>query len=145
MNNEFIENQLVKIREASMDSLINKHIERMWGGLEMASIQHFMDKGKVSGSFYLALKEMMRTAYGWNKFDVENDYQITGKEPVSASQPQPERIPESTMANLSKLSEITGCPIDGIVAGWWVRFGEVQTLQIELEIYKKCCENDELW
>jgi hypothetical protein len=38
--------------------LINKHIEG-WGGLEQLSIKHFEETGKVSGSFFMALKAMM--------------------------------------------------------------------------------------
>lgn len=62
----FIEKHLAIIREKSMDSLIHLHIERMWGGLEMASVQNFVETGKVSGSLYLALKAMLTTAYNWN-------------------------------------------------------------------------------
>lgn len=59
----FIQKHLAIIKaktlEAQKDVLIIEHIEKMWGGLEMASIQHFVETGKVSGSFYLALKTIM--------------------------------------------------------------------------------------
>lgn len=41
-----------------METLIKKHIESI-NGLRMASVQHFVETGKVSGSFFMALKAMM--------------------------------------------------------------------------------------
>jgi hypothetical protein len=38
--------------------LIKKHLEG-WHGLQQASIKHFEETGKVSGSFFMALKAMM--------------------------------------------------------------------------------------
>ena len=38
--------------------LIKKHLEG-WNGLQKASIDHFAETGKVSGSFFMALKAMM--------------------------------------------------------------------------------------
>ncbi len=42
------------------DNLIKRHIEKMWGGLEMASVQHFQETGKVNGSFRLRLIAMLK-------------------------------------------------------------------------------------
>ena len=39
--------------------LINKHIGKMWGGLEMASIKHFIETGRINGSFYQRLNDMI--------------------------------------------------------------------------------------
>lgn len=40
--------------------LIGKHIGTMWGGLAQSSIEHFIQSGKVSGSFLIALENMMQ-------------------------------------------------------------------------------------
>ena len=42
-----------------MEELIKKHLEG-WNGCKLASIQYFYETGKVSGSFFIALKEMMQ-------------------------------------------------------------------------------------
>lgn len=38
--------------------LIKKHLED-WDGLKKSSIEHFAQSGKVSGSFFMALKDML--------------------------------------------------------------------------------------
>ena len=38
--------------------LIKKHLEG-WYGLQQLSIKHFEETGRVSGSFFMALKAMM--------------------------------------------------------------------------------------
>lgn len=40
------------------EKLIKKHLEN-WSGIQKASIDHFAETGKVSGSLFLALKAMM--------------------------------------------------------------------------------------
>lgn len=40
------------------EELIKKHLEG-WTGLKKASIDHFAETGKASGSFFMALKEML--------------------------------------------------------------------------------------
>ena len=40
------------------EELIKKHLEG-WIGLKKASIQHFAESGKASGSFFMALKLML--------------------------------------------------------------------------------------
>ena len=40
------------------EELIKKHLEG-WNGLDNASIEHFAQSGKVSGSLFIALKSMM--------------------------------------------------------------------------------------
>lgn len=40
------------------EEIIKKHIEG-WSGLQKASIDHFAESGKVSGSFFIALKSML--------------------------------------------------------------------------------------
>tara|TARA_R100001377_G_scaffold77112_1_gene54249 strand:- start:668 stop:919 length:252 start_codon:yes stop_codon:yes gene_type:complete len=42
-----------------MKELIKKHLEG-WQGLEKLSITHFEETGKISGSFFIALKEMIK-------------------------------------------------------------------------------------
>jgi hypothetical protein len=61
---EFIEKHLAIIREKTKESLIEVHIARM-GELEKASVKHFLETGKVSGSFYLRLKDMLEGFAGW--------------------------------------------------------------------------------
>lgn len=53
--------------------------------------------------------------------------------PVEALKPQLDLIPESAMKDLQRLAEIKGYSLHEVIAGWWIRFGEVQTLQIELD------------
>jgi len=38
--------------------LIKKHLEG-WSGLEKSSIEHYVETGKVSGTFFTALKAML--------------------------------------------------------------------------------------
>jgi hypothetical protein len=45
-----------------MGQLIDKHIVKMWGGLEMASVEHFMKTGAINGSFRLRLLSMLQFA-----------------------------------------------------------------------------------
>ena len=45
-------------KEELKRELIKKHLEG-WHGFKQASIKHFEEKGKASGSFFMALKEMM--------------------------------------------------------------------------------------
>lgn len=40
------------------EELIKKHLEG-WNGLQKASIEHFAESGKASGSFFMALKAML--------------------------------------------------------------------------------------
>jgi hypothetical protein len=40
------------------EELIKKHLEG-WNGLQKASIDHFAESGKASGSFFMALKAML--------------------------------------------------------------------------------------
>lgn len=40
------------------EELIKKHLEG-WTGLQKASIEHFAQTGKASGSFFIALKAML--------------------------------------------------------------------------------------
>lgn len=65
---QFIDKHLAKVMELTIDSYISTHIEKMYGGLEMASIKHFVETGKVNGSFHIRLKEMMMEfAKQWGK------------------------------------------------------------------------------
>ena len=43
-----------------LGELIDKHIGGMFGGLEMASIDHFKQTGKINGSFRLRLISLMK-------------------------------------------------------------------------------------
>ena len=45
-------------KEELKRELIKKHLEG-WHGFKQTSIKHFEEKGKASGSFFMALKEMM--------------------------------------------------------------------------------------
>jgi len=45
---------------AMLDEIIHKHIFPMYGGLMATSIQHFLEKGVVSGSFRTVLRAMLR-------------------------------------------------------------------------------------
>jgi len=40
------------------EELIKKHLEG-WNGLQKTSIDYFAESGKASGSFFMALKEML--------------------------------------------------------------------------------------
>lgn len=62
------------------------------------------------------------------------------KEPVEALKPQLDLIPENSMKDLKRLSELTGHNLESVIAGWWIRFSEVQTLQIELEYQNNLAE-----
>jgi len=59
---DFIERQLQRIKEKSKDFLIHEHIEKMWGGLEMASIEYFMQTGRINGSFRNRLIDLIEAA-----------------------------------------------------------------------------------
>lgn len=63
---------------------------------------------------------------------VNGDEYLKGNEPISPSKAQPERIGGKIMDELKELAEYTGYDLNGIIAGWWWRIPEVQTLQIEL-------------
>lgn len=52
---------------------------------------------------------------------------------VEPTKPRTDLIPEARMNELKRLADITKHPIDALIAGWWLRFGEVQTLQVELD------------
>lgn len=51
--------------EDLFSKLITDHIEKMYGGLEMASVQHFINTGKVNGSFRLRLISLLKF-YEWH-------------------------------------------------------------------------------
>ena len=57
-----VENQindfLMQKRRERKRELITKYLEG-WHGLELSSIQHFAESGKASGSFLLALENLM--------------------------------------------------------------------------------------
>lgn len=54
-------------KDKIFDSMVAENIEIMWGGLEMASIQHFIETGKINGSFRSRLKEFAyRFAKNWH-------------------------------------------------------------------------------
>lgn len=60
----FIQKHLAIIKEKMVEANICIHIEKMWGGLEMASVQHFMETGKINGSFMLRLKDFAKAIAG---------------------------------------------------------------------------------
>lgn len=49
-----------ELTDKDYEELLNQHIGKMWGGLEMASIEHFIKTGTISGSFRLRLLSLMR-------------------------------------------------------------------------------------
>src|SRR6185437_1497347 len=51
-----------QIPEADVRALINKHIGKMWGSCEMASIDYFKETGTINGSFLLRLKSLLSDA-----------------------------------------------------------------------------------
>ena len=55
----FVKKHLMQVMNLTADSFIHTEIESMWGGLEMASIQHFVETGKINGSFHQRLKKVM--------------------------------------------------------------------------------------
>lgn len=64
---EFVQKHLEIIMEKTLDAMIVVEIEKMYGGIQMASVQHFLDTGKVSGSLYLAIKELAKKfAANWH-------------------------------------------------------------------------------
>lgn len=64
----FIEKQMNKIKDKTKDALIHSHIEKMWGGLEMASVEYFMKTGIVNGSFRGRLFDLIEAA---NRYKME--------------------------------------------------------------------------
>lgn len=60
---------------------------------------------------------------------------------VEALKPQLDLIPENAKADLKRLSELTGHSFEAVVAGWWIRFGEVQTLEINLHYTQSLLKN----
>lgn len=48
---------MIKMEEIKRE-LIKKHLED-WTGLKQSSIEHFAQSGKASGSFFMALKDML--------------------------------------------------------------------------------------
>lgn len=60
MNGEkFVDKHLKIVMGKTADLMIEHEIGKMWGGLEMASIQHFVETGKINGSFHIRLKSLM--------------------------------------------------------------------------------------
>lgn len=69
---QFVKKHLKNIMSKTADLFIKNHIEIMWGGLEMASIQHFVYTGKVNGSFRQRLTEMLEGfAANWHNTAAE--------------------------------------------------------------------------
>lgn len=64
---EAVQKHLLKIMDMTADGFIKTHIEKMYGGLQMASVQYFLESGSVSGSLYTNLKDMMiQFAKNWH-------------------------------------------------------------------------------
>jgi hypothetical protein len=61
----FVEKHLALIKSKMKDSFIHQHIEAMWGGLEMASVQHFTETGKVNGSFHKRIIALIDGVMKW--------------------------------------------------------------------------------
>ena len=57
-----------------MSELIDTHIGKMWGGLEMASVEHFMKTGKINGSFRMRLIAMLKFAE-WKLTEKTEDHE----------------------------------------------------------------------
>lgn len=64
-NEEFIQKHLGIIKEKMRGNFIHQHIAKMWGGLEMASIQNFIETGRISGSFRNNLLALINDAMQW--------------------------------------------------------------------------------
>ena len=56
--------QLIRIMQAGQnglyDELIDKHIQKMWESLEIASVIYFVEKGKINAGFRANLRAMLR-------------------------------------------------------------------------------------
>jgi predicted transcriptional regulator len=65
VRDEFIEKHLAKVWEKTKEAQIERFIKPMFGSLEAASIEHFLNTGTVSGSFYLNLMNMMEAVKNW--------------------------------------------------------------------------------
>lgn len=66
-NAEFVNKHLLKVMDMFADSFIKTHIERMYGGLEMASVEYFLKTGTVNGSLHMNIKNMMiKFAKNWH-------------------------------------------------------------------------------
>jgi hypothetical protein len=63
----FIQKQLDRVWEKLKDAQIERFIKPMFSSLEAASIDYFLQKGEVNGSFRIALNKMMDALRGWNK------------------------------------------------------------------------------
>lgn len=66
--NEFIEKHLMVFMDKTADIFIELNIEKMFGSLQMASVEHFLKTGKVNGSLRENIKRMMvNFASKWHK------------------------------------------------------------------------------
>lgn len=63
----------IELSASEWDALISKHIEKMWGSLEMASVEYFMNTGKINGGFRLRLISLC-LFYKWAIDDKEFTY-----------------------------------------------------------------------
>lgn len=67
-NDEFIQKHLAIIKDKSADAAIKLEIGGMFGGLGMASVQHFIETGTVNGELHQRIKKLMFDfAKGWGK------------------------------------------------------------------------------
>jgi hypothetical protein len=51
-----------QLSNEDVSSLIETHIGKMWGGLEMASVSHWQETGRINGSFRLRLISLITFA-----------------------------------------------------------------------------------
>lgn len=59
VEDKFIQKHLVKVMDMTADSMIKSKLERMYGGLEMSSVEYFVKTGTINGSFRQRIKELL--------------------------------------------------------------------------------------
>ena len=97
---QFVKKHLKNIMSKTADLFIKNHIEIMWGGLEMASIQHFVYTGKVNGSFRQRLTEMLEGfAANWHNTAAEKQSSQLEESHIKAREMSAKEIEELKREN----------------------------------------------
>lgn len=90
-----------ELTDQDYDQLISQNVEKMWGSLEMASLDYFKETGKITGSFRFRLLSLMQ----FHQWRVEKAAHVACAEKYTAIIEQKDKEIERLQNALAKALE----------------------------------------
>ena len=87
-----------------MDAAIDTIITKMYGGLESASIEHFLETGKVNGSFRERLYDCIKTTFMLVDIKQKTEY-LNAKQEVAKEREKAKKMMEAAKSVMKSWNE----------------------------------------